>query len=166
MSAGPVHAWGVDVSLTHAHIVAVHPQRPRTPSHAPTPQPRTTKREPLPARLHDLAERVADQATTLRRSAPPWCIFIECPTGRHPQPKLLAAYGVIMQTLAAALDPYTVIPLMVSEWKKASVGYGNASKQQVAHWARSEGCPADWDQDLYDAYGIARGGLGLASEKG
>lgn len=90
-------------------------------------------------------------------------IAIERPWSR--QLKSIAVLMRIQGAILATLPPtgITVMELHPQTWKKETIGRSNASKDQVAEWARAELAtgsvtPPDdrWPQDAYDAYCIAR----------
>ena len=53
----------------------------------------------------------------------------------------------------------------VAAWKKSQIGKGNATKDEIREWCRSEGFYSDVE-DLNDAYAIARHGASLLAEAG
>lgn len=102
------------------------------------------------------------------QAGPPLCVWVEQPTGKFPSPPLVQMVGVVTEAIYAALSglynhPVTIYPIAVASWKKAALGHGHATKDEVAFWAGSEGAePAN--QDEADAFAIAVAGRSMISE--
>lgn len=116
-------------------------------------------------RLHILARQLRIYAGQLREEFPPACVFVEQPSGAHPNPPLSYAAGVVQAVLFDVLG-CPVWTITSGDWKKRTVGVGNATKQQVGAWVRKQG-PGDlFDEDLCDAYAIAYAGRQKISIQG
>ncbi len=84
----------------------------------------------------------------------------------------LATLSTIKGAVVACL-PTTrihVVSLTAQQWKRATVGKSNASKDDVREWAAAEmltpgtwdaPCFAGWPQDAFDSYALARAVAGL-----
>lgn len=69
----------------------------------------------------------------------------------------IAALSRVQGAILAMLpETIPVYPLAVQAWKKATVGKSNASKPEVAAWAKTHGAPPGLVQDFYDAFSIAK----------
>jgi Holliday junction resolvasome RuvABC endonuclease subunit len=145
--------WGVDVGLGVTTICAIqieddHEHVTFRMCEPPGPEAHEV------ARLMELQELLRTAAMGLPR---PDLVVIERPQGKFPKALLMMAAGVICVTLREL----TAVPTFlcaVQEWKKETVGKGNASKEEVMAWAAVEFPGADewWSQDDADAYGLAR----------
>jgi Holliday junction resolvasome RuvABC endonuclease subunit len=107
-------------------------------------------------RLGGLIAKVRWHAVLQRRHYRPHVVFVEQPSGHIRNLQLAYATGVIQAALYEALGvPVWTIPS--SKWKKTALGYGNASKEQVAAWVTAQGWAAD-SQDEADAVAMAHAG--------
>jgi Holliday junction resolvasome RuvABC endonuclease subunit len=99
-----------------------------------------------------ILESAHEAITMLRRDFPNALITIEDPMGPHP--KTIAALHRVVGACMSADRSMNMIN--VSTWKKATVGKGNASKDEVREWvAYNYGIERDPNQDVCDAIGIA-----------
>lgn len=96
-----------------------------------------------------------------------WLVGIEDSMYRSPQTvrALARVQGAILASLPRDL---CVVPLAQQEWKRETVGFGNAKKPDVELWALNELLPTiyecgarHWPQDAFDAYAIARAARSL-----
>lgn len=110
-------------------------------------------------RLAHIWCRVVQFAGEHRHEFLPDVVWVEQPTGTYPNPGLMYATGVIQAALQAVLGvPVWTIP--TGTWKKNTLGYGNASKEQVAAWVQAQG--GDFSsQDEADAFCIAAAGRAM-----
>lgn len=162
--------WGVD---TRTHRIAFGASDGRTCS------------VDIPKRLRG-AERLAKIRTATWHLArefadgsPPLCVFVEEPRGKHRKTEhaMVQVVGVVQEAIYASLEtlyayPVSIYEVQVAQWKKAALGIGSASKEDVMAWADEvatecgliEG-PAN--QDCADALAIAVAGRSMvASEEG
>lgn len=110
-------------------------------------------------RLGWLDRQLRIRARQLASAFPPAVVWVEQPSGRHRNLPLTYAVGVIQAALFETLAvPVWTMPS--SSWKRATVGAGNATKQQAAAWAASKGADVD-GQDEVDAYCIAAAGRAM-----
>lgn len=76
--------------------------------------------------------------------------------------KATIALGRVQGAVLACLPPrILILPIAANRkapagWKALTVGRTNASKDDVADWARANGAPGGLEQDFYDAFCIAR----------
>lgn len=113
------------------------------------------------ASIHRQVEIFGRQAAG---SFAPACVWVEQPIGTHPKPQLMYVAGVVQAALFEALGGVPVWTVPTSTWKKNSVGYGNASKEQVRAWVlRQDQRPAT--QDECDAYAMACAGRAMFVER-
>ncbi len=96
---------------------------------------RTSSREALPVRIREIYEEVA---ALIARHAPSVVVVEDVFQGRNVQSalKLGHARGAIL--LAAALDEIPIAEYSPREIKKAVVGNGNATKDQVAFMVQQQ----------------------------
>lgn len=85
-------------------------------------------------------------------------IGIEDPYSRFPEAIKAEArvQGAILSLLPDDLEILPLKPHTRDGWKALTVGKANASKEQVAAWARAQSAPPAVRQDFYDAFAIAR----------
>lgn len=107
-------------------------------------------------RLGLLDRQVRIFARQAADSFPPVCVWVEQASGRFQSPQLVYAIGVTQAAIYETLRcPVWSIPS--GKWKRAAIGKGNATKEQIAAWvARRDTRPAT--QDEADAYAIAYAG--------
>lgn len=145
--------WGIDLSTTAVDLVVVNHQGEY--QHIPSLARGTVT---VPERLLAQLDQTTQFATAMASHFPPLAVYVELPTGLHPNPPLMMACGVVQAALERALQtqPHRVgiHTIAVSAWKKAAVGNGNASKEAVLAWARALGYDGD-RQDGADALGVA-----------
>lgn len=73
---------------------------------------------------------------------------------------LLAVAGVTLEAASAFNLDAVVMEMTTGEWKRESVGHGNATKLEVMTHALNRGLPVNHDQDLADALCIAEAMVG------
>lgn len=66
--------------------------------------------------------------------------------------------GAILACLPRAIPVYAIAANRKAPrgWKALTVGATNATKNDVAAWARTNGAPPGLEQDFYDSFAIAR----------
>lgn len=142
--------WGVDVAVSHLEFAFadLHSDRIIVESLIT----KTDAREGERLGLIDRQVRIyAEQC-----SYDPHVVWVEQPSGAVSSPQLVYVAGVVQASLFETFRcPVWTIPS--GAWKKASVGFGNASKAQVSAWCAREGYRFD-GQDQADAVGIAFAG--------
>lgn len=100
--------------------------------------------------------RLGSELVELRPS--PELVLVEQPFGNNVPPVSYLAMGVIMLAAVRATGA-TVRSVPPPTWKRAALGKGNATKDEVLAWARSM---AGYTGELYDesdALGIAEAAL-------
>lgn len=146
------HVWGCDVGTRHVAIAI--------------PEGRTWTvhigAEEGARRLSVAYKAIKQFAFYLAKDHPPLCIFVERPTGKHPNPSLSDMAGVVQAALYDGLVdlysyPVTVYTIPVGTWKKQACGSGRATKEEVMTWARGQGFEPQ-SQDEADAVAIATAG--------
>lgn len=144
--------WGVDPAV--ARVAFAHADMHTQRIHATLAQHKTTALEgERLALLADLVRRHAEDTAVVH---PPSVVFVEQPSGKFQSPQLLYATGVIQAALFEELQvPVWTIPS--GKWKRTALGYGNASKEQVAAWITAHNWHAG-TQDEADAIAIAHAG--------
>ena len=153
MTLQPEWVWGVDVAAGRLDIAMVRKDGAyRVDTIDVGPKLKGAQRL---ATLHLAASAWTD---FLAPAHPPLIVYVERPTGAHPNPALDHACGVAQAALYASLSgiyphPVGVQLVAVSDWKKRVLGNGNASKQDIAQWAADRGHMGS--QDTADALGIA-----------
>lgn len=133
--------WGVDVAVSHLSIAFADMDTDRVGVRSL--HTGTDAREGERLGLIDRQLRI--WARQLAGEFPPHVIFVEQPSGRWRQPALIYAAGVVQAALFEAL----LVPVWTitsGDWKKRTLGLGNATKPQVAAYAASQG----WDFDSQD----------------
>lgn len=114
-----------------------------------------TKERPGPNRLAFWREEIYAGRWSLLKDT--LAVVVEIPWGPRPHFGLLSTAAVIIEACAAAsLVP--VLTLTTSDWKKRSVGVGNASKAAVMEHARRAFGYSGASQDLADALCMAEAG--------
>jgi hypothetical protein len=83
----------------------------------------------ISADLSRLRNELYPAVLELAHRAPPVLVCIEQPSGRYPNPQLLAAWGVILETLHSGLrdhygNPVMILPVPPGKWKKATLDNG------------------------------------------
>lgn len=115
-------------------------------------------------RLGLIDRQVRIYAQQVAPTYPPVVVFVEQPSGRFPKPQLSYAAGVVQAALHETLG-CSVLTITSGEWKKQTVGVGNATKAQVGKWVRDRN-PDVFSQDEADAYCIAYAGRMRVSIEG
>lgn len=158
-------AWGVDISTKRVAIAAWNGQQAAWTVVEIPPDRRGGGMIPPDAGW--VATKVTAAAIRFARSYPPLIAWVEQPSGRFPNPRLLYVAGATIGALQEGLRVLYRAPVMVaviapSRWRVAALGAGNghASKQTVLAWARERGLDAD-DYDRADALGVAVAGTEL-----
>lgn len=148
----------VDVVVLDEHIVHTT-HKPWTPTTAVTHHRVEFAGKTSWDRLWDA--RVKSHLIQSLFSIDPDIIIIEEPAG-YRTGQLKAFQGAI--TMFLPIQPTAIYP---AEWKKQTVGRGDASKDEVREWARE--ClghwDTDWPQDAYDAYAMSVYGRQLLEPK-
>lgn len=162
---------GIDPGIAGFHVAAVHVEDDalllmRVAS--------KTDRFQIPsALLSYLFEQTTATMTTVRSQWPDdrGYVFIEEPPvagarNLRTALKLAQAVGAIVASVTGSYTRCYFVP--VATWKKATVGKGNATKQEVALWLSrlhpSYAAQCDGSQDLTDACCIARYGIGVVAD--
>lgn len=173
---GRLWVWGVDVSTKR---LAIGCDGPDVSVHLREFDPRLK----TGARLCEIYRWTRNFAAELAKDRPPLFVWVEQPAsyGRIVEPQLMYAVGVVQAALYDALEQRNAFPtevrtVAVAEWKKASVGHGNADKAQVLEWAKADGFETDHvcrvkkcthsAHDRADAWAIARAGSALLGMSG
>ncbi len=156
METDDLWGYGVDPALGFPALAAVRPGK--TPQLIRFESGLGT----LPERLEALLADVELKTGQMCSECPPGLVLIERPTGRFHNPHLNYATGVIILGLHRALKdrfafPVSIVQIAVKDWKKSTVGAGNAAKEQVMAYVLEEypelaGC----SQDEADATCLAR----------
>lgn len=149
----PAWVWGVDVASERLDLAFVHRGGAFQINHVAVP-PKLKGA----ARLAALHACVGQFTHVMRAFCPPLIVYVERPTGQHPNPALDHAAGVAQAAIYDALYGYYPHPVdvqlvAISDWKKKIGLSGNAGKPEVAAWAAALG----WGgcQDGADALGVA-----------
>lgn len=115
-------------------------------------------------RLSLIDQQLVIYATDAARQFPPACVWVEQPSGRFFKPQLMYVAGVVQACLFEVLGGVPVWTVPPSTWKRNSLGFGNASKEQIAAWvARHDDRPGT--QDERDAWAIAYAGRRMFVER-
>lgn len=93
---------------------------------------------------------------------PPEMVLVERPSGKSRAPALVEMCGVTRAAIYTALEEMFGIPVPVflvapTQWKKAVLGAGNASKADYVKWVADSGISAANDDEAA-AYCIAMAG--------
>ena len=118
--------WGVDTGSRRVAIAAKQGRHHHTRQvHEFEPSGE------LATDLSHLHSLVGHLIADLASKAPPLLICIERPSGRFPNPSLMAAWGVTIEALQSGLHDYfgrpvMIIPVAPSQWKKRCLDNGNA----------------------------------------
>jgi len=144
--------WAIDPAIQH--IALAYADMTSDTITAETLHAKTDTREG--ERLGRLRARVYWNARVAMQEHPPYVVFVEQPSGHIRNLQLAYATGVIQAALYEALRvPVWTIPS--SKWKKTALGFGNASKEQVATWVSGRGWSFE-SQDECDAVAMAHAG--------
>ncbi len=100
-------------------------------------------------------------------------VFIEEPIvgrGVRASLQLSQMYGAFRAELAERARDNQVYDVPISVWKRATVGRGNAKKEDVANWLKEYNSDyysrCDGNQDLIDATAIGYYGCGVVAQSG
>jgi Holliday junction resolvasome RuvABC endonuclease subunit len=149
------YVWGVDVAVSHLAFAFASLDDRRV--HVESLITRTTEREG--ARLGLLDRQVRIYARQRAGGRQPACVWVEQASGARVNPQLCYSVGVIQAALFEALAcPVWTIPS--GTWKKRALGWGNATKPQVAQYVTDSGYRFD-GQDEADAICIAVAGRAM-----
>lgn len=150
------YVWGIDVSTQYIAIGIVGQDR------AQANRVKLEKLEHPAERLHMARRRILSFTKALASHFPPALVYVERPTGhRDRTPLILVQMAAVAQcAVYDALADHFVQPVPVREvavasWKKRSVGFGNASKDQVMAWCREQFGYRGSSQDEADSMAIA-----------
>lgn len=147
--------WGVDVAVSHLEFAFASLDDRRV--HVESLLTRTTEREG--ARLGLVDRRARLFALQAAQDFPPACVWVEQPSGTYNSLQLAYVAGVLQAALFETLAcPVWTIPS--GTWKKRSLGWGNATKEQVAQFVADSGYRFD-GQDQADAICIALAGRAM-----
>lgn len=153
------HIWGIDPALSHISFAFADLQT----DHVEVESLITHTEEREGARLGLLDRQVRTYARQTAGRYPPAAVWVEQPSGRFPNLQLYYCVGVIQAALFETLGcPVWSMPS--GRWKKATVGAGNATKDQVAEWVRGRRIEFD-GQDEADAIAVALAGRAMFSER-
>lgn len=115
-------------------------------------------------RLFLLAQRVGIFARHATDIYPAACVWIEQPSGTFIKPQLYYTVGVVQAVVFEQTGMAPVWSIPSGTWKKNALGYGNASKEQVAAWVERAG-GSFASQDEADAYAMACAGRRMFTER-
>jgi hypothetical protein len=149
----PAWVWGVDVAVERLDFAFIHRSGAYQINHVAVPPNLKGA-----ARLASLYTCVGQFAHVMRAFCPPLIVYVERPTGQHPNPALDHAAGVAQASIYDALAAYWPFPVdvqlvAIADWKKKIGLSGNAGKPEVAAWAAERGY--EGRQDGADALGVA-----------
>lgn len=151
--------WGVDVAVSHLSI-GFYPVDGSTSPQVRSLTTGTDTREG--ERLGLLDRQLRIWARQLAAEFPPYVVNVEQPSGRFRAPALVYACGVVQAALFETLSvPVWTVPS--GRWKRATVGPGNATKEQVRAYVDAQGWPVD-SQDEADALCIAVAGARMLEQ--
>jgi Holliday junction resolvasome RuvABC endonuclease subunit len=144
--------WGLDIAVSHLEFAFadLHSDKIDVASLIT----KTDAKEGERLGLIDRQVRIYARQMSLQY--PPHVVWVEQPSGAVTSPQLMYVAGVTQAALFETLGcPVWTIPS--GAWKKAAVGFGNASKAQVSAWCERSGYDFD-GQDQADALAIAFAG--------
>lgn len=149
------YVWGVDVATTHLAFAFAE-----TGSEWVWAQPLdlTSKLRDGP-RLAHILDTVGAYAVDAMGDFPPAAIWVEQPFGSFVHPTLMFVTGVVTAALFRATGAPTWM-ISPSQWKRATVGKGNARKDAVEAWVRAAGYEPASEHEA-DATAIAYAGRAL-----
>lgn len=155
----PAFVWGVDVALAHLAFAFAPADGGAIEVSTLITRCDATEGE----RLGLLARQVRIYARQAVGAYPPAVVWVEQASGRFRAPQLVYAVGVVQAAIFETLRcPVWSIPS--GKWKKAALGRGNATKEQVAAWV-AERSTAPASQDECDAYTIAAAGRAMLATR-
>lgn len=154
-AAGPLTpewVWGVDVAAQRLDLAFVHQDGAFQTNAVDVTALRGS------ARLARLFHSTRSFAESAARHFPPLIVYVERPTGRHPNPALDHAAGVAQAAIYDGLSavysfPVDVQLVAVKDWRKIVLGNGNATKDDALAWARPLGYQGD--HNGAEALGVA-----------
>lgn len=151
------YTWGVDIGIKRVDVATIGPGVVNL-HQIGVEQPKNSDRADKLTRLQ-LA--LIPQFIDLYLKETPFSVWVEQPAGFARNITLVGAYSQVLVALRLAFAkrppfPVPIYSVTPSQWKKAVVGHGDASKLQVAAWAEEHGIVGD--QDAIDAYCVARHG--------
>lgn len=152
-SLTPAWVWGVDLSASRFDFAFVH--QDGSYQHNAVECPAHTGA----ARLAQLFQTTRMFARAVAEHFPPLIVYVERPTGQHPNPALDHAAGVAQAAIYDGLStvyrfPVDVQLVAVKDWRKKVLDNGNASKDDVLEWALARGYKGG-DHNVADALGVA-----------
>lgn len=152
LSGERTYIWGVDVAVSHLEFAYADLNSDQI--HVESLITKTDAKQGERLGLIDRQVRIYARQMSLQY--PPHVVWVEQPSGAVSSPQLVYVAGVTQAALAESLGcPVWTIPS--GAWKKASLGFGNASKAQVMGFVESQGFSVD-GQDQADALCIAMAG--------
>lgn len=144
--------WGVDVAVSHLEFAFADMEADSV--HVESLITKTDAREG--ERLGLIDRQVRIYARQMMERFRPHVVWVEQPSGAVNDLQLVYCAGVVQAALFETLHcPVWTVPS--GHWKKIALGFGNASKAQVAAWCEREGYQFD-GQDQADAIGVAVAG--------
>lgn len=156
--------WGLDVSTKQVALAALHDDgRFETKTLCVAAPPGTR-------RLWLAYNALTPWVRGIARHRPPRVVFVERPRGAITHASLLDMIGVVKASIYAGLEGLTPFEVLVTDipigtWKKNSVGFGNASKEQIRDWAEDFGIDPTASEDECDALGVAVAGQVSVTER-
>lgn len=152
MSPTPDWIWGVDIAACRFDLAFVHRDGQYQTNAVACDESRPAQR------LAQLFHSTRTFAKLMAQPFPPLIVYVERPTGAHPNPALDHAAGVAQAAIYDGLSdvfrfPVDVLLVPTSTWKKAVLGHGNATKEAIYAWAAAHGYRGV--QDGADALGVA-----------
>jgi hypothetical protein len=145
--------WGFDVS-TKAVTFAVCDNEATMFWREERPTPKALWPYYLP-RISQAADRLIANAVGLWT---PTVVAVEQPVGAHPNPHLVAAWGVVLERIVKLLDDVVLLDLRPQSWRRDLGMPTNATKNDVAGFAIAELGYKGSSQDEADACCIAAAG--------
>lgn len=139
VAVDPAYVWGIDVATQRLDFAFVHRDGSYQVNHVALPDTlRGAKR------LSAMFASAKQFANLMGHHFPPLIVYVERPTGRHPNPALDHAAGICLAGVYDGLAdlnrfPVDVQLVAVKDWRKRVLGNGNASKPDVAAWAARRG---------------------------
>ena len=154
---GSEFVWGIDPALSRIAFAVAD-----TASESVEVETLVTRTEATEGeRLGLLDRQVRIAARQMADRFPPAVCWVEQPSGRHRALQLTYCTGVVQAALFETLGvPVWSIPSSAWKCRALGEGRGNASKAQIAAWARQLGYEFG-SQDECDAIGIAVAGRSM-----
>lgn len=145
--------WGIDPAIAHVSFAFAAIADESIVVESLITQTDATEGE----RLGLLDRQIRIYARQIAGTYPPDVVWVEQPSGSFENQQLAYAVGVIQAAVFETLRcPVWTIPS--GKWKKRALGYGNASKEQVAAWVADHLRIDVSSQDEADAAAIAHAG--------